>query len=230
MTRPKKKDLASEFVTELSMLRFENVFNPYAQSCPDHDVRFAASVRRRNLELVLRSALETGVDSFWIARDLGYRGGRRTGLALTDEVHLTWHADLFHTEPLSRATKGPAVAERTATVVWGMLRAINKPIFLWNVFPLHPHEAGDTMSNRCHTRSERAACRPLLMWLLERLAPREIVAIGRDAKSALDELDVCSTAVRHPSYGGQTEFLRDLGKLYSVKTPKLGRSEQLEFL
>lgn len=208
----------SSFVDALANLRFDNAFNPYAQSCPDHDGNDAAAIRRRNLELVLGAAIKGGVHSFWIARDLGYRGGRRTGLALTDEVHLTWHARLLSTPPLARATKGPAIAERTATVVWQMLRAIDRPIFLWNVFPLHPHAAGDAMTNRCHSRAEREACRPLLIWLLETLKPQRVVAIGRDAQSALSDLDVVATGVRHPSYGGQTEFVNGLQAIYDMST------------
>jgi hypothetical protein len=210
---------ATRFAAELAALRFENVFNPYAEACPDHDESDAADIRRRNLELVLNAALERGVDSLWIARDLGYRGGRRTGLALTDELHLAWHAALLGTPPLARATKGPAVGERTATVVWQMLDTIRRPIFLWNVFPLHPHMPGGSMSNRCHTRSERTACRPLLVWLLENLRPRSVVAIGRDAHRALEDLGLSSVAVRHPSYGGQTEFVSSLTALYGLPKP-----------
>jgi len=32
--------------------------------------------------------MELGSNTIWMGRDLGYRGGRRTGLALTDEAHL----------------------------------------------------------------------------------------------------------------------------------------------
>ena len=52
----------------------------------------APAIRRSNLGLVLEAALAGGISSLWIARDLGHRGGRRTGLALTDEVHLPAHA------------------------------------------------------------------------------------------------------------------------------------------
>ncbi|MGB8275950.1 MAG: uracil-DNA glycosylase [Alphaproteobacteria bacterium] len=152
----------------------------------------------------------------WVGRDLGYRGGRRTGLALTDEAHLTWHAELLNTPPLLRATRGPAVKERTATVVWEMLHAIGQPVFLWNIFPFHPFVPGEPMSNRGHTRSERAACGPFLVWLLEALRPRIVVSIGRDAYSALEDLGFSSVMVRHPSYGGQNEFIAGLYDLYGV--------------
>lgn len=219
-----KKPRASQFVEQLAVLRFDNVFNPYADACPDCDDGNAAATRRRNMELVLEAALLKRVESIWIARDLGYRGGRRTGLALTDEVHLSWHSALFGTPPLARATKGPAVAERTAKTVWQMLRAINRPIFLWNVFPLHPHEPDDPMSNRCHTRPERDACRPLLVWLLDALQPRNIVAIGRDAHGALEDLGVSAMPVRHPSYGGQAEFIGGLATLYGLSAADIASS------
>lgn len=220
------REQARSFTDQLAALRFANVFNPYAEACPDCDNGNAASIRRRNLELVLQAALIRGVESIWIARDLGYRGGRRTGLAMTDEIHLASHAALLGTPPLARATKGPAVAERTASVVWQILRAIDRPIFLWNVFPLHPHEPEEPMSNRCHTRPERNACQPLLAWLVEALRPKHIVAIGRDAHAALDDLGMCAIHVRHPSYGGQADFTSGLARIYGLKACDVGNSLQ----
>jgi hypothetical protein len=49
----------------------------------------------------------------WIARDLGYRGGRRTGVPLADDVHLPLVGQLLGGVELQRATKGPLIAERT---------------------------------------------------------------------------------------------------------------------
>lgn len=210
------KEETEGFLSSLRSLHFENAFNPYAEACEDYDKKDAAAIRVRNLELILEAALLNGVDSIWIARDLGYRGGRRTGLALTDELHLNNHAKLFNTKPLTRATKGPAVAERTASVVWQMLDLINRPIFLWNVFPLHPHEANDPMSNRCHTKQEKIACQPILLWLLQVLQPKHIVAIGRDAQKSLQGMGVVAECVRHPSYGGQTEFIDTLTSIYAL--------------
>jgi hypothetical protein len=207
---------AESFIQELAQLEFDDVFNPYSESCPDIDVRGGAAIRRQNLRLVLKAAIENGVDSLWIARDLGYRGGRRTGLALTDEVHLDEHATLFGNLPLKRATKGEAVSERTATTIWHVLKQINRPIFLWNVFPLHPHERGDPMSNRSHTRAERLECFPFLLWLVQVLQPRGIVAIGRDAQLALEDLGISARQVRHPSYGGQNEFIATAQSMYGL--------------
>lgn len=210
------------FMEQLASLRFDNVFNPYAQSCPIHDRTNAPAIRRRNLAIVLKAALAGGVDTVWVGRDLGYRGGRRTGLALTDEAHLTLHGGLYGFGALSRATRGPAVTERTATIIWDMLAAIGQPVFLWNVFPLHPHEAGNPMSNRSHTRGEREACRGLMLWLLSALGVKRVVAIGRDAQNALMDFDVPSVAVRHPSYGGQAEFVAGVADLYRLPPTSYG--------
>lgn len=206
----------AQFVETLADMSFKDAFNPYSDACQDFDQDDAAAIRQTNLRLVLDAAIERKVDSMWIARDLGYRGGRRTGLALTDEAHLTNHSELYGDLPLVRATKGPAISERTASVIWQTLKRIDRPVFLWNVFPLHPHESGDPQSNRCHTRSERNACRPLLTWLLDALAPRVVVAVGRDAQLALADLGVSASQVRHPSYGGQTDFISGIEGLYGL--------------
>ncbi len=204
------------FVSTLAATELPSVFNPWRDRCVLHDRRDAAARRRDNLEALLAAALDCHVETIWIARDLGYRGGRRTGVPLTDEIHLDHAGMLMGGIALEKATQGPAVAERTAATVWRVLGRIGQPVMLWNVFPFHPHEAGDPLSNRCHTRSEREATWPILQALVSMIRPRQIVAIGRDAHQALDSLDMPMTAVRHPSYGGQREFTEGMYALYGV--------------
>lgn len=204
------------FAQALAEARLPSVFNPYADCCPTHDRADAAQVRRRNLVRCLDAAIAAHVDTIWIARDLGYRGGRRTGVPLTDEVHLGQAAALMGGIVLDRATKGPAVAERTAAIVWRVLTRIGEPTVLWNIFPLHPHEAGDPFSNRCHTRAEREATWPLLIALIAMIKPRRIVAIGRDAGLALNGFDITVEIVRHPSFGGQAEFISGVNRIYGL--------------
>jgi predicted 2-oxoglutarate/Fe(II)-dependent dioxygenase YbiX len=74
------------FAAALAETCLPSVFNPYRETCAHHD--HPEAVRRRNLKRCLEAALDARVDTIWIARDLGYRGGRRTGVPLTDEVHL----------------------------------------------------------------------------------------------------------------------------------------------
>lgn len=206
------------FVEEVSGLSFENTFNPYSERCEVYDVYDAPQKRRTLLKRLLLAASDVEIESIWVGRDLGYRGGRRTGLALTDDVHLSHHAARWGIE-VGRLTKGQAVPERTAAVIWSVLEEVKKPIFLWNVFPLHPYESGDPFSNRAHNAKERAAGEEVLATLVELLKPKRVLAIGNAAEKAAVQLKgYCSVVkVRHPSYGGQNIFLDQMRAIYSLK-------------
>jgi hypothetical protein len=216
-----------KFVDSLRDLRFKNVFNPYADRCDIHDVNDAPARRTKALLELLEAAVQAEVDALWIGRDLGHRGGRRTGLALTDDVHLTIHATRWNLS-IERATTGSMVAERTAAVIWSLLALVPAPVFLWNVFPLHPHEPNEPFTNRAHRPHERAAGEALLVELIAMLRPRRIVAIGHDAAKAgtKNSGNIEVHQVRHPSYGGQTEFISQIQDLYNLKRA----ADQLQLL
>lgn len=205
----------SKFVDALARVRMESVFNPYSERCPFFDREDAAEIRKANLLLLLKASSMRGIHSVWIGRDLGYRGGRRTGIPLTDEIHLPKVGAAFGIN-LFQATAGPPLSERTATIIWQALHSIPQQVFFWNVFPFHPFEPGQPLSNRCHTRKEEADCAQFLLQILEMLRPAQVVAIGRDAEAALCKLKLQFYTVRHPSYGGQTEFIEGIEKLYNV--------------
>ncbi len=220
----------AEFIDELQAYSSPNVFNPYSDVCPEVDQADAAEIRAANLRHLIEAVQSSGVDTIWVARDLGYRGGRRTGVPLTDEIHLNSVERLFGTGSLARATQGDIVAERTAAVIWKLLAAIARPVMLWNVFPFHPHEEAKPMTNRCHTAKERELTLPFLWYLIELLRPKHLVAIGRDAQAALEGAPIPVINVRHPSYGGQREFNETLAGFYNVEVPLPPKQETIKFL
>lgn len=214
-----------KFVSLLKEMTFPHVFNPYSDICVEFDLQDAHLRRQQNLVLMLESVLESGTKTIWVARDLGYRGGRRTGLALTDEANLDQLNRLFDGVSVEKATHGPIVKERTASVIWKMLEDVGEPVLMWNVFPFHPHQPGKPFSNRSHTRKERELSRPIFDALMKMVAPKQLVSIGQDAKKMLGDIDVPVSAVRHPSYGGQREFEDGIRGIYGIKAANRGDSK-----
>ena len=206
---------SKDILNAIRQMEFENTFNPYFDRCPIYDAEEAPELRRYYLAEMLERAAAADLDAIWVGRDLGYRGGRRTGLALTDDVHFSHHLVRWDLEP-KRPTCGEPVAERTAAAIWDILLRVNSPVFLWNVFPLHPFEEGDPFSNRAHNARERKAGADILVKIVDYIKPRRIIAIGNDAfnvlSSAFTDNQVCK--VRHPSYGGQSEFLATMKSMY----------------
>ena len=207
------------FVEMVADVALPSVFNPYRDVCPKYDIAEAPSIRRDNLANFLSFAMDAGNISIWVGRDLGYRGGRRTGIALTDELHLREISQIYPKMPEPRkSTRGPVMVERTASVFWRMIRQIEDSLFTWNVFPFHPHEEGNPFTNRCHTSHERKYVEPLFRELLNILRPTQIIAIGNDADNAIKGLGLPCVKVRHPSYGGIADFEKGVASLHKMKS------------
>lgn len=202
-----------QFVEALRGLSLETTFNPYSERCVRYDRNDAPQLRSATLRSMLETAAKREVDSLWIGRDPGHRGGRRTGLAFTDDVHLHEHAERWGLS-IRRPTRGERVSEQTATVIWSALSRIESSVFLWNVFPLHPHQPGNPFSNRPHNAQERRIGEEFLDGLIQLLQPRRLVAIGNDAAKTARRLADRRTViqVRHPSHGGRAKFLAQIGE------------------
>ena len=206
---------ATQFVEQLKGLDVENTFNPYSTRCPVYDLDDSPQRRSQILLSLLNAAADRDVESVWIGRDLGHRGGRRTGLPFTDDVHFHMHVKRWGLS-FERPTQSQVIAERTAAIVWGTLSQIEIPVCLWNVFPLHPHEPDRPFSNRRHKAAERRIGEEFLAELILLLRPRRLIAIGNDAFDSTRRLYSQSkvSQVRHPSYGGQAQFRTEMQELY----------------
>lgn len=202
------------FVAALAEVQLNDVFNPYRDQCKVHDLADAPAMRRKNLRDYLGAVQELGIDTIWMGRDLGYRGGRRTGLALTDEARLSLFTRHYPGSSPRKATKGPQVAERTAAEIWSVLSRLEQPPLLWNVFPFHPHEPDNPMTNRRFAARELGEVKDLNLALITWLGIKRIVCIGQDASAYAATFGVDVDCVRHPSYGGVIEFREGMKRTY----------------
>ncbi|HVV75134.1 MAG TPA: uracil-DNA glycosylase [Mycobacteriales bacterium] len=210
-------DDAGSLVGELAQLpALPHTFNPYRDVCPTYDVPDAAAIRRENVRALLaRAATLDGID-VWIGREPGYLGARRTGVALTDEAHLAGYADLMGVS-LRRATHTDALRrEISASGIGRALATIGRPVFLWNICPLHTHQPDEPMSNKEHSRDAAALSRPILMAVLNVVRPRRVIALGDTAHKELTRLGLTATKIRHPAARGakRLEFFSQVEALY----------------
>jgi uracil-DNA glycosylase len=82
------------------------------------------------------------------------------------------------------------------------------------VFPFHPHKPTNITSNRAPSRAEVVLGRPFLDLILELLSPTTIVAVGGTAQRAFARLfpNVETITVRHPSYGGKSDYITGVSR------------------
>lgn len=204
------------FLEELAAFEANLVFNPWGANCQWADADGSFLTRRANLRAVLHACAVADEVDLWIGRDLGWRGGRRTGVPFVDEFSLEPYACSIGVASLDKATVGPSMKERTATEVHAARQRVGRKLFFWNVFPFHPHREGEVCSNRMHTRREREVGTELLRAVLALVPFRNVIGVGNDAAFALHAIGVGCMAVRHPSYGGQREFHRQIDMHYGL--------------
>ena len=186
------------FITTLSEVpSTENFTNPYTQQA-----------RRDNLYTYLSYAKRHNVRVFLIGEAPGYRGCRLTGIPFTSPRTIQKsNAHFFHTHRNDLIVDSN-ISEASALAVWEVLEAHTTPVLLWNVFPFHPHEKGNTQTNRKPTQREIDIGVSFLELLFEMFNPDIIVAVGRVSEQLLAEKfsHKKHVYVRHPSYGGKTLF------------------------
>ncbi|UGA39494.1 uracil-DNA glycosylase [Chromobacterium haemolyticum] len=141
-------------------------------------------------------------------------------MSLTDERHLLLLEKRYPGARPIKATKGPDIAERTATEIWSILMQLEQPPMLWNVFPFHPHILGKEMTNRRFLARELAVVSDLNQALISWLGIKHIVCIGQDAASYAPSFGIDFEYVRHPSYGGIREFREGMHRIYKYNCGK----------
>jgi hypothetical protein len=175
------------------------------------------TIRRRNFRLYLEQLHAIGSTILLIGEAPSYRGGRLTGIPFVSETVMLGGVSTTSGEVLGaahgfrKATDGPKLStEASATMVWGTIRSIAPLPLLWNAFPFHPFQEGNSSSNRVPSSAELAAGQPFIESLLRLFPIRQVVAIGNQAAASLGQLGIEHVKVRHPSMGGKNLFVEGM--------------------
>ncbi|MFP4229477.1 MAG: uracil-DNA glycosylase [Salinivenus sp.] len=188
----------------------DEAFNPYRDCHPDLDIATAPARRRENLRAYL-SCYDAPPPLFLLLEAPGPWGCRFTGVPITSEAQLV--APDFPITGQKTSRKDDPHTEYSASIFWRVLQPYFPHFFVWNSLPLHPHDPGEPLSIRTPRRTEVREWKPLLMELLDALAPDRIVGVGRKAERALNEAGAHPTYVRHPSQGGAKKFESGMNEL-----------------
>lgn len=198
------------FISKLRRRRSgESVTNPY------RDARLGENLRLY-LEAMLR---QTGPRVLLVGEAPGYKGCGLTGIPFSCG---TIYGSISHSildELAGKITLDVVESENTAKIVWTYLaKQAVTPLF-WNSFPFHPHPIGNTKKNRAPTRAEIDEGGSYLKELVTLYVPDVIAGIGRKGTSCaqLSFPDREIRYIRHPSYGGKSDFIRGMNEVLGEK-------------
>lgn len=189
------------------------VFDPWSHPNKDDATPVAWQARRERLRMHLAAPT---IRLLLIGEAPGYAGARVTGVAFTSERLLQQGAiPRVPAAPGRLSSRRLPWSEPSATVMWGALykEGLAEDTIMWNAFPWHPHRPGEPHSNRGPTPAERDRGLAHLE-AFTRCAPGAVaVGVGRQAEQSLKDIGLPGRSVRHPSYGGATEFRAQLARL-----------------
>ncbi len=200
-----------------------NVFNPWRDVDDDLDLCGAAAAHRW---VRLTQHFSGNPRLLLVGEAPGYKGCRVSGVPFTSERQILAGA-IPRVSAEGRMTKTrDSQAERTATMCWNVLKEFNigDCVVMWNAFPWHPHEPGNSYSNRKgakFTPWELARGEVVLRAVLALFPGVPIVPVGNVARETLAYLKVAALpSIRLPSTGGKADFragLRERLELLNLK-------------
>lgn len=191
----------------------DGLFNPWRDRCPHDAPGNGPAEKLHRLALHLDC-----IPEFILTGEApGYQGCRYSGIAFTSE-RLLGEGAIPRIPALTGRLSNRRLpfSEPSATIVWKTLDqlGIADRTILWNAMQLHPYRPGNLWSNRTPTPNEIKLGEPALRILIETFPTARIVAVGKKSEGLLREMGIpVAGSVRHPAYGGATEFatgLRDL--------------------
>ena len=202
-----KYSAIDEFAEKLQRKRnTRTVFNPYINPSAVH-----------NLKEYLYAMYELKPDVLLVGEAPGYKGCRITGIPFSC-CQLYEQIDHPFLKKLGPKLKIEADEwENTAAYVWNyLLEKETLPLF-WNSFPFHPYRKGNKMSNRAPLKSEIEEGIKYLLDLQQIFDVKIVAGLGRAgqkaALAAFDQTGIDVPYIRHPSYGGKSDFISGMNLL-----------------
>ncbi len=214
---PTDKEI-DQFIRAIAQPHPSGMFNPWSQQSPSELKPIAYLARRKRLHHHLNCPNPRII---LIGEAAGYQGCRFSGIPFTSERLL-----LEGQIPRMPDLKGKRLTSRTrpwsepsATIVWGTLHALGleNEALLFNAVPWHPEGKKGALSNRTPTLSEKREGAPYLKQFMSLFPGIPVAALGNTASSTLTALDIPHRQIRHPAYGGATQFRKGLSDLVQGK-------------
>lgn len=193
-----------------------NTFHPWRDANPDDAPANGPMTRQEHLAAHFAGP---DVDLILCGEAVGHVGAKYSGIAFTSE-------GLLMDGAIPRIAKTPRLSlrpkplrEMSARAVWKTLYAhgVHDRTRLWNAFPLHPFRPGDPLSNRTPTSAELRTGLPALEILRDAFPAAQFVAVGLSAHRSLTSLGISHETVRHPAYGGETEFSEGIARIVAAR-------------
>ena len=164
--------------------------------------------KKNNLRIYLEEMMKTDPKILFVGEAPGCDGCAITGIPFTDERIIREYNALPGQYSVCGYEK-----EKSAKAVWDVLKNVEKLPLLWNSFPLHPHKAGNRMTNRTPSVSEKQEIgEKYIRYIIELFNIEKIYAIGVQAFDMLKEMNIKefdplreTSYIRHPSHGGQKQ-------------------------
>lgn len=146
----------------------------------------------------------------------GYKGCGLTGIPFSSGklFQQVEHPFLQRLAPLLEI---PVVdAENTASIVWRYLAETGVTPLFWNAYPFHPHPEGDPQKNRAPNGVEISQGVDFLQQLYSHFQPQIVAGVGRAGCRAAEQSfsNFTISYIRHPSYGGKSDFIAGMEQLY----------------
>jgi uracil-DNA glycosylase len=199
------------------------MFNLYKDVDLQFDKVNAATIRQENLKSYVRSCFqkENNGTVLIVGEAPGPWGCRFSGIPFTSEAQL-----LSSSFPIKgqQSSKSPIpYKSRTSKIFWEIMEQYyqDKPFFVWNCIPFHPHEneKDKPLSIRNPSTKELREHSRILTDLIQIIDPEKIVAVGKKSEKALSIIGTKKPTiiVRHPSRGGATEFKAQIKEVFNSR-------------